>query len=65
MKKKVISTRETQKLTPTRELERWVIVEYMLDDFGPFIYESSKKDFSWDAVKKDMDAQEQGLKSIS
>jgi hypothetical protein len=65
MKRQVISTRETQKLTPTRELERWVTVEYMLDDFGPFTFEAKKADFSWERVRKDMDVQEQGLKSVS
>jgi len=65
MEKKVVSVREALRLTPTRELEKWTVVEYMLDDLGPFSIEMKKAEFSWDKVKQDMEAQEKGLKSIS
>lgn len=64
MKRIVTSVRETVKLTPKGELERWKVIEYMLDDYGPFTYEVAKTGFSWDKVKEDMSREEAGLKSI-
>jgi hypothetical protein len=64
MEKKVVRVRETVKLTPTGELERWKVVEYMIGDFGPFAFEIRKKDFTWDAVQADMDHEEKGLQSV-
>lgn len=65
MKRTVISVRETVKLSPSRELERWKVVDYMLDDFGPFKYEVKQSEFSWDKVKEDMEREEKGLKAVS
>jgi len=65
MKRNVTSVRETVKLSPTRELERWKVVEYMLDDFGPFKYEVKQSEFTWDKVKEDMAKEEAGLKSVA
>jgi len=65
MKKTVIAVRETVKLSPRAELERWKIVEYMLDDFGPFVFEIKKDEFTWDKLKEDMAREESGLKSAT
>lgn len=64
MKRRVIGIRETVRLDRRGELERWVVVEYTLDDFGPFIFEQEKKEFSFENVKKDMKIQEEGLASL-
>lgn len=64
MKKTVTTVRETVKLSPKGELERWKVVEYMLDDYGPFVYEIKKDEFTWDKVKEDMAHEESGLKTI-
>jgi len=65
MKKTIAAVRETVKLSPRGELERWKIVEYMLDDYGPFVFEIKKDDFSWEKVKEDMSREETGLKSVA
>jgi len=62
MKRTVSAVRETIKLSPRGELIRWKVVEYMLDDFGPFVYEVEKSLFSWDLLKEDMKREEEGLK---
>jgi len=65
MVKKITSVRETVKLAPTGELVRWRVVEYMLDDYGPFTFEIVKDAFTWTAVKEDMKAEETGLASVT
>lgn len=65
MKRKVTEVTETTKLNEEKKLERWITVEYMLDELGPFSFTSLKSAFSWEAVKRDMDTQEQGLKAVS
>lgn len=65
MKRQIISRRETAKLSPRGELERWVVFEYMLDDFGPFVFEHPKATFNYDLLRKDMEQEEQGLASVT
>ena len=65
MRRTIVSTRETVKLNPRGELDRWKVVEYMLDDFGPFVFECNKLLFSWDLVKEDMKREEEGLKAVT
>ena len=65
MIKKIVSVRETVKLTPAGELARWRVVEYMLDDFGPFTVETPKDAFTWDGVKEDMRREEEGLADVT
>jgi hypothetical protein len=64
MKRTIVSRRETVKLDPRGELERWVVFEYMLDDLGPFIFEHPKKTFTYDLLRQDMEKEEAGLASI-
>jgi hypothetical protein len=64
MKKTVTSVRETVKLSPKGTLDRWKVVEYMLDDYGPFLIEMPVEQFSWDKVKEEMVREEAGLKSV-
>lgn len=64
MKKQVISIRETTKLNARGDLVRWVVVEYMLDNFGPFIHEEGKETFAYDNLKVSMRIQEEGIASI-
>lgn len=63
MKRTIVAVRETVKLSPRGELDRWKVVEYMLDDFGPFIFEINKLLFSWELVKEDMKSEEEGLQA--
>ena len=64
MKRRILSRRETVKLDPRGELERWVVFEYMLDDYGPFVFEAPKKTFSYEQLRADMEKEERGLESI-
>jgi len=64
MKKTVTAVRETVKLSPKGTLDRWKVVEYMLDDYGPFMIEMPIPDFTWDKVKEEMAREETGLKSV-
>jgi len=64
MRKTIVSRRETVKLNPRGELERWVVFEYMLDDYGPFVFEAPKRAFTYDMLKEDMRREEEGLMSI-
>jgi len=64
MKRTILSRRETVKLDPRGELERWVVFEYMLDDYGPFVFEAPKKTFTYDQLKADMEKEEAGLASV-
>ena len=64
MTRKILARRETVKLNPRGDLERWVVVEYMLGDYGPFVFESPKKTFSYDLLKADMQKEENGLKEF-
>jgi len=63
-RRSIISVRETMKLDARGELERWKIVEYMLDDYGPFIFEVPTAQFSWDALKEEMAKEEAGIQSV-
>lgn len=65
MRKEILAVRERVKLDPRGEITRWTVVEYMLDGkYGPFVFESPKEVFSWDAVKEDMKIQEQGITAV-
>jgi len=64
MKREIISRRETAKLNARGELERWVVFEYMLDSFGPFVFEAPKKTFTYDQLRADMEKEEQGIASV-
>jgi hypothetical protein len=64
MKRQIISRRETVKLDPRGELERWVVFEYMLDNFGPFVFEHPKKTFTYDLLRADMEKEEAGLAAV-
>lgn len=64
MQRQIIARRETVKLNARGELERWVVFEYMLDNFGPFVFEMPKAGFTYDLLRKDMEREEQGLVSI-
>lgn len=65
MKRTITAVRETVKLGPKGDLVRWKVVEYMLDDFGPFLVEIPKTDFNWDRVKEDMIREEAGLGTVT
>lgn len=64
MKRTIVSRRETVKLDVRGDMQRWVVFEYMLDDFGPFIFEHPKVTFSYDLLRQDMEAEEKGLAEI-
>lgn len=62
MKRKIISSRETAELAPEGTLQRIRVVEYMLDEYGPFIYEVPREEFSWDKLRADMKTNEDEIK---
>jgi hypothetical protein len=51
MKRIITSVRDSARLSQRGELERRRILEYMLDDLGPFIIELPESEFSWEKVK--------------
>lgn len=65
MRRQIVGRRESVKLDRTGNLERWVVFEYMLDDFGPFVFEYPKAKFTYDLLKADMDAEEKGIAEIN
>lgn len=64
-RRSITSVRETVKLNPRGQLERWVVVEYFLNDLGPFVVEVPKSQFTWDLVKEEMARQEQGIREVT
>lgn len=64
MKRQILARRETVRLDNRGELIRYVVFEYMLDEFGPFVFEHEKKSFSYDLLRADMEAEEKGLAAI-
>lgn len=65
MRQQITARRETVKLDRAGNLERWVVFEYTLDDFGPFVFEYPKAKFSYDLLKADMANEEKGIASIN
>jgi len=65
MQRKILSSRETVKLDSTGQLQRWRVVEYMLDDLGPFTFEAPKSEFTYAKLREDMAREEEGLKSVA
>jgi hypothetical protein len=64
MRREIIARRETVKIDNRGQLQRFVVFEYMLDNFGPFTYEEDKRTFTYDHLKADMAKEEKGLASI-
>lgn len=65
MRRTITARRETVKLDAAGQLVRWVVFEYTLDNFGPFVFESPKQTFTYDLLKADMDKEEKGLRSVN
>jgi len=65
MKVKLLpETRETTKLTPEGNLERWSIYAYMLDDRGPFYYETKVSEDTPERLKQAIKTKAETMKSI-
>lgn len=65
MIKRIISARQTVKLDFKGDLERWRVIDYMLDDYGPLTIEMPEKDFSYEKVGEIMDEEIKGLEPFT
>jgi len=64
MQTKIITVRESVKLTKRRELVPTMVVEYMVGDQGPFTYEVEKDKFSREEAMREIEKQAEEIRAM-
>jgi len=64
MQTKIITVRESVKLTKRRELVPTMVVEYMVGDQGPFTYEIEKEKFSRETALREIERQADEIRAM-
>jgi len=61
---KITSVRESVMLTKKREIIPTMVVEYTVDDQGPFTYEIPKEEFSREKARADIEAKAEEIRGL-
>jgi len=64
MELSIVESRETVDLGPRGELIRLIHIEYMLDHYGPFVYEVPKAMWNVEEFRKEVQQRAEELKEL-